>query len=66
MCEATPVSETGHNAKIIVVERPTQKPGETHGSEAENTYEGVQSAGGTIIGVRTLIELSAAHGVIRR
>jgi|CXWL01.1.fsa_nt_gi hypothetical protein len=43
--EVTPVFWTGRDAKIVV-ERPTQKPGETHGPEAEDTCGGVQSAGG--------------------
>ncbi|BFU92187.1 MAG: hypothetical protein NTAFB01_33740 [Nitrospira sp.] len=43
--EVTPIFWTGREAKIVV-ERPTQKPGETHDSEAEDTCGGVQSAGG--------------------
>jgi hypothetical protein len=37
---------TGRDAKIVV-ERPTQKPGETHGSEGEDTCGGVQNASGS-------------------
>ena len=43
--EVTPVCWTGREAKIVV-ERPTHKPGETDGSEAEDTCGGVQSASG--------------------
>ncbi|MBS1586640.1 MAG: hypothetical protein JSS82_13985, partial [Bacteroidetes bacterium] len=43
--EVTPVFWTGRDAKIVV-KRPSQKPGDTHGPEAEDTCGGVQSAGG--------------------
>jgi hypothetical protein len=45
--EVTPVFGTGREAKIVV-KRPSEKPGGTHGPEAEDAYGGVQSAAGGV------------------